>query len=139
MTEQERIEKARVLHEQGFSCAQAVLGALSDLTGLDDATAMAVAGGFGAGCGVGELCGALSGAVMAIGLADPHTDGADQEKKAEVRALARKCIRSFEEQYGCVTCRELVGKAKKRACPEYITRCTVLAGQIIEEHKEKAQ
>ena len=136
MTESDRLEKARGLHEQGFSCCQAVLGALEDLTELDRDTAMAVAGGFGGGCGSGELCGAVSGALMAIGLAFPHTDGGDQEKKAYVRALARQCVLSFRAEYGFVNCRELLAAAKKRRCPEFINYCTALAGTIIQQNKE---
>ncbi len=136
MTEATRQEKAKELHEQGFSCCQAVLGALEDLTGLERDTAMAVAGAFGGGCGTGELCGAISGALMAIGLACPHTDGADQERKAYVRSLARECIRRFKAEYEFVNCRELLAAAKQRRCPEFINYCTALAGQIIDESKE---
>lgn len=136
MTQQERQEKAKQLHEEGFSCCQAVLGALEDLTELDRDTAMAAAGCFGAGAGTGELCGAISGALMAIGLTNPHTVGADQTRKAEVRALAQKCVRGFKAQYGHVNCRELIAAAKKRRCPEFINYCTALAGQIIEDSKE---
>ena len=136
MTENERRQAAKQLHEEGFSCSQAVLGALGDQTGLDRETAMAVAGCFGAGCGTGELCGAISGALMAIGMVDPHTVGADQEKKAEVRTRARKCVKAFKDKYGYVNCRELIAAAKQRRCPEFIDYCTALAGQIIEEIKE---
>ncbi len=136
MTEQERQQKAKQLHEQGFSCSQAVLGALEDQTGLDRDTAMAAAGCFGAGCGNGELCGAIAGALMAIGLACPHTDGADQQSKAYVRSLAQKCVRSFKAEYNYVNCKELLAAAKQRRCPEFINYCTALAGQIIDESKE---
>lgn len=137
MTHEQRQEKAAGLHEEGFSCSQAVLGALEDKTGLDRDTAMAIAGCFGAGCGAGELCGAISGALMAIGMVDPHTEGADQAKKAEVRSRARQCLRAFKEKYGYVNCRELIAAAKQRRCPEFIAYCTALAGQIIEEIEEK--
>lgn len=136
MTEQERRQKAKELHDQGFSCCQAVLGALEDLTGLDRDTAMAVAGAFGGGAGNGELCGAISGALMAIGLAVPHTDGADQKQKAYVRSLAQKCVRTFKTEYDYVNCKELIAAAKQRRCPEFIDYCTALAGQIIDESKE---
>ena len=137
MTEKERTDKALAIHTEGFCCAQAVLGALQDLTGLDYETCLAVAAGFGSGCGTGELCGALSGAVMAIGLADPYTVGADQGKKREIRAQTQRCLRAFREKYGCVTCRELVENARRRLCPEYIAYCTALAAEIIHEEKEK--
>lgn len=137
MSHEQRQQIAAKLHEEGFSCSQAVLGALEEFTGLDRDTAMAAAGCFGAGAGTGELCGAISGALLAIGLANPHTVGADQARKAEVRELARKFMRGFKEEYGCVNCRELIAAAKQRRCPEFIAYCTALAGQIIEDSKEK--
>jgi C_GCAxxG_C_C family probable redox protein len=137
MTEKEREDKALAIQTEGFCCAQAVLGALQDLTGLDYETSLAVAAGFGSGCGTGELCGALSGAVMAIGLADPFTNGADQGKKKEIRTETQRCLCTFQDKYGCVTCRELVGKAKRRRCPEYVAYCAALAAEIINDEKEK--
>ena len=51
-------EKATALHMRGFNCAQSVLGALGEYTGLDEATALSVACGFGGGVSCGEICGA---------------------------------------------------------------------------------
>ena len=60
-------EKALALHAQGFNCAQCVLSALGDYTGMDEKTALAISAGFGGGVRCGEICGAVSGAVMALG------------------------------------------------------------------------
>ena len=40
-------EKAEKLHKSGFNCAQSVLGACGEYTGLDENTALAVSAGFG--------------------------------------------------------------------------------------------
>ena len=60
-------EEAVRLHGEGFNCAQCVFCACGKYTGLDDKSALAIAGGFGGGLRCGEICGAISGAVMAIG------------------------------------------------------------------------
>ena len=64
-------EEAVRLHGEGFNCAQCVFCACGKYTGLDDKSALAIAGGFGGGVRCGEICGAISGAVMAIGAAAP--------------------------------------------------------------------
>ena len=62
-------ESAIAYHDNGFNCAQSVLAALQEETGLDESTAKRVAAGFGGGVRCGEICGSISGAVMAFGLA----------------------------------------------------------------------
>ena len=42
-------EKAVLLHGQGYNCAQSVLAACGEYTGMDEKTALAIAGGFGGG------------------------------------------------------------------------------------------
>ena len=65
-------EEATKLHESGFNCAQSVLCACGKYTGLDDKTALALSAGFGGGARCGEICGALSGAIMVLGLTNPY-------------------------------------------------------------------
>ena len=60
--------KAIELFRGDYNCAQSVLIAFSDITGITDLTAGKIASGFGGGIGkTQEICGALSGAVMVIG------------------------------------------------------------------------
>ena len=62
-------ELAKKNFESGCNCAQAVLLAFSDVTGLDEATAMKLAASFGGGMGkLREVCGALTGAFMSTGM-----------------------------------------------------------------------
>jgi C_GCAxxG_C_C family probable redox protein len=60
-------EKSVELHGKDLNCAQSVLGACSEFTGIDENLSNAVALGFGGGVRAGEVCGSISGAVMAIG------------------------------------------------------------------------
>ena len=62
-------ELAEQNFEAGYNCAQSVLLAFSDLTGLEDKTALAISSSFGAGMGrLREVCGAVSGMFMVAGL-----------------------------------------------------------------------
>ncbi len=60
--------RAKELFESGAQCAQAAFGALCDVTGLSLEDALALSASFGAGFGrMREVCGALSGILMAVG------------------------------------------------------------------------
>ena len=106
----DRCAKAYESHKQGFNCAQAVAGAFSDLTGVGAETVLAVAGGLGGGVGGShqELCGAVSGGVLALGLLYPHTDGADRAGKAALYGRAKEFRRRFAEVFGRTRCGELL-------------------------------
>ncbi len=103
-------EDAVSFHQQGCNCAQSVLASVGKYTGLDRKTALSVAAGFGGGVRSGEICGAISGAVMAIGLIE--------QDKRKVAALARDCVESFRRQFGCVRCAEL--KQNRVSCDALI-------------------
>lgn len=105
-------EKAVTLHGQGYNCAQSVLLALSDHTGLEDSAAASVAAGFGGGAGCRELCGAISGAVMAAGL--KHS----AENRPQIQAADRELVAAFRERFGALRCGDL--KAARRPCDELI-------------------
>ncbi len=67
-----RCEQAVGYHKKGFNCCQSVLAAYQDLIGLTEAQCLTLGGGFGAGAGTGELCGAVTGAVMVLDLLTPR-------------------------------------------------------------------
>lgn len=126
-------EKAVSYHDAGYNCAQSVLAALSEYTGLDEETALAVSAGFGGGLRSGEVCGAISGAVMAIGMACPFTDSKDTESKDKIALLAKECVAAGREKFGCVRCEELKGDKSK--CPYYIGEMAAAAEEMIKNNK----
>ena len=126
-------EKATALHEGGFNCAQSVLGALGDYTGLDENTALSIAGGFGGGVSCGEICGAAAGAVMALGLRYPFDEERSAESRARVRKLAAEFNRRFRENFGCIRCIDL--KRSGKSCAELIEYAAELAENMIQNDK----
>ncbi len=143
-----REEKARENFLKGYNCAQAVLLAFADLTGIDEDTLARLASPFGGGMGrMREVCGAVSGMFMAEGLLQgysaPEANGEKKELYARIQALAAR----FSEECGSIICRELLpGKAdsaptptertpefyKKRPCADLVA----LAAKILEEEME---
>lgn len=61
-------DAARTYYSQGYNCAEALLRAANDryALGLDE-RALKTAAGFGGGMGAEKACGALTGAVAALG------------------------------------------------------------------------
>jgi len=126
-------KEATRIHESGHNCAQSVFCACREYTGIDDKTALAISGGFGGGVRCGEICGALSGAVMAIGAVCPFNVCDDQEAKDKIAALTVECTGKFKAHYGWTRCYDL--KASGAACPDIIEYAAELAEQIIKENK----
>ena len=126
-------ELANNYHIAGYNCAQSVLCACAEYTGLDEKTALAVSAGFGGGLRSEEICGAISGAVMALGMAFPFNDSNNAEAKDKIAALAKECVAAGKEKFGGLHCRELKGDKSK--CPYYIGEMAALAEEMIKNNK----
>ncbi len=105
-----RKESAVAAFKQGYSCSQAVLSAYAETLGLDRNTALRVAAGFGGGMGrLAETCGAVTGAIMVLGLRYGSTLADDKPAKEKTYQSVRDFISRFKACHGSVTCRELLG------------------------------
>jgi len=105
----ERCKLAWEYHKLGFNCSQSVLAAFSDLTGLSQQESCDLAAGFGGGAGTGELCGAIVGAVMALGVLTPVdlTDPVGSKKRTT--GLAKEFQKRFQARFGALRCQDLRG------------------------------
>ena len=106
-------DRAVMLFSSGFNCAEAVLTVLCErMEKLDRSfggVVPSVATGFGGGIGrSGGICGALSGAVMAVGLLIGHRRADDLERKYRVYDLVLGMIGEFEREFGSSSCRDLI-------------------------------
>ena len=126
-------EESLRLHSCGYNCAQSVLAALGSYTGLNEKTALSVSGGFGGGVRCGEICGAASGAVMALGLAFPYANGDDAQARAKIAKLTMTMNRDFIKQFGCIRCQDL--KRNGVPCDELIAWAAKRAEEIIKENQ----
>ena len=99
-------ETAVIVFSQSFNCSQAVFSAFAPQFGLDKETALKLASPFGGGMARrGEVCGAVTGALLALGLAR----GADKPAgKEEIYRLSQEFMRRFEEKHGTIICRDLI-------------------------------
>ncbi|MDD7699993.1 MAG: C-GCAxxG-C-C family protein [Eubacteriales bacterium] len=111
-----RADRAQALFFSGFNCAQSVAGAFADVTGLPEELLLRAASPFGGGFGrQREVCGAISGLCLVLGLCygydDPKADG---EKAALYRDTQALCA-AFRARFGSLLCRELLSGAAKSA------------------------
>lgn len=104
------VDRAEALFREGFACSQAVLMAFAPALGMDRQQAALVASAFGGGIARhGWTCGAITGALMAIGLHAGHTSAEDTATKDHLYARAQALAARFAERHGATTCRQLVG------------------------------
>lgn len=92
-----------------LNCAQAVVSSAAHGFDLDPATVTLARYMGGGSVGMGEICGAVEGVVLSLGMRDyfapAEHPGVDPEEKAALQAL----IRDFGDQFGSATCRGLTG------------------------------
>ncbi len=134
--EQEKImtrsDDAQEDFKNGFTCSSAVFSAFSGEMGLDGETAKKIACGYGAGISrTGNICGAVSGAIMVIGLKYGKTKRGDDAATEKTRTLVRKFMHEFTQRNGSINCTELLGYnlskpeeyEKARENKLFVTKC----------------
>ena len=105
-----RPDQATELFRKGFNCAQAVFLPYADQLGMDRDTALKISCPFGAGMSrAAETCGAVTGALMAIGLRHGRCLLEDEAARETTYALSRELMRRFPERHGSLICRDLLG------------------------------
>lgn len=140
-------EIAKNLFLEGYNCAQSVFLAFSDLTGLDDETALKLSAPFGGGMGkMREVCGAVSGMLMALGALEGYTAKDDLAAKQAHYETVQHLMRTFQEENGSYVCKDLLNRPvisgdatpeartgayyKKRPCAD----CVASAAKILMEY-----
>jgi C_GCAxxG_C_C family probable redox protein len=93
----------------GYNCAQAVLYSFCDDLRFDKDTALRLACGFGAGMARRqEVCGAISGGIIAIGLKHGRGEGQDPAVTEETYRKVRDLMSRFESKHGTCICHKLL-------------------------------
>lgn len=104
--------KAKELFEAGAQCAQAAFGALCDVTGTSLDDALALSASFGGGIGrMREVCGALSGILMAVGYRFgryPLGQEGTAADKDRLYRLTQYVSAEFKRKVGSIFCYQLL-------------------------------
>ncbi len=140
-----RTEKA-VGNFGDYNCCQATISAFAEELNLDMETALKISSGFGGGLSKAEVCGAVSGICMALGLKYGSADPGDLETKKKVKELVKTFMDKFIENNGACTCKGLLGYDKstengakiveekeltQKLCPGFIEDAIKIAEDMI--------
>jgi C_GCAxxG_C_C family probable redox protein len=133
--------------KKGFNCSQAVLAALSGPLGLDRKRALKISQSFGGGMArMGLTCGAVTGALMVIGLKYGRTRPEDEGAKEKTYALVRDFVGQFKAKHGSIVCNDLIGADMSTAeghdqaaargvfehvCPKYVRDAVEILKKIL--------
>lgn len=145
-----KTEKALGLFANNFNCSQAVFTAFADDFGIDEELALKLGTSFGGGARNGEICGAVSGALMVIGLKFGHCKASDDKQKLRAYNIAVDYTNRFKKANGSIVCRELLGydltkdyemsciKEKglfTKVCPEIIKSAVKILEEVLSEYE----
>lgn len=105
-----RADEAVETFMAGFNCAQGVFSTFATECGLDRDAALKIATGFGAGMSYqAEICGAVTGAVMALGMKYGRCREDDVSGRDRTVAAAQEFLKRFRDRHRTVICQELLG------------------------------
>lgn len=111
--------------EQGYNCAESILKCINEEKNLD--IPVAIGSPFGGGMMVGDTCGAITGALIAIGtVKGRESSDSPNNTRTDVRELMNK----VKEKYGTFQCIEL--KKKGVSCNEIIQYAYDILAESIE-------
>lgn len=138
----------------GYNCAQSVLASCGQRLGLDPDIAISLAQTLGGGIArSGSVCGAVTGALMSVGLLFSSKDAKDKATKEESYRLAEEFLVRFRSRHVGVCCRDLISfdlsspesRAQAAAsgvfqsiCPGLVRDAVQIVEEIVAESKGNA-
>ena len=140
---------AAQLFLDGYSCSQAVMAAFCDLTGMDRSTALRLSAPFGGGIGrMREVCGAVSGMMMVVGLLYGFEPSQGSAAKSAHYHLVQELAGQFRQEAGSIICREILKNPPadpnpsprtaeyyaSRPCARMVMLATKILDRYIAEH-----
>lgn len=140
-----KAEQANDCFISGFNCAQAVFTAFNEELGLEKESALKISSSFGGGMAhLNETCGAVTGALMAIGLKYGRVKADDIQTKEKNYSIVNEFAKRFKAKFGSLKCTDLIGydlsteKGLRKATEEmrFRTHCTLFvkeSASIVDE------
>ncbi len=116
-----------------YYCSEAVVRVMRDTFNLSVSDeCIKMASGFPVGVGGARcMCGAVSGGVLALGLAFGRSEAKDPAVNTAME-LSRKLLEKFTEAHKVTCCRVLV-KGMKLGSAEHMKQCVALTGEMAYE------
>lgn len=145
------IEKAKDLFGRKFHCSQAVFAVFAEELGITEKQALKIGACLGSGMRKGEVCGACTGALLALGLRFGQADEEDIESRLKTNEVTDRFLAEFKKENGSYMCKELLGcdlstqegiamavekKLFTEFCPKMVESATKIAEDILEVGSE---
>ncbi len=139
-----KVQDAVSVFQSGFNCSQAIVRTYGPDYGLSSLDGLRVSCGFGGGMRRADTCGAVTGALMVLGLRYGPKNASDTTAKTDVYSRVVEFCSRFEARCGSVVCRDLLkcdistpeGMEQARANNLFKTTCPRMvqaAAEILEE------
>jgi len=104
-----RSEEATRYFSQTFNCAQAVFTVFGKDKGLTEDQCLKIATAFGGGMGRQQhICGAVTGALMALGILEGRGRNDDVSKKDLTYGKVVEFFEEFRKRHGSIICKDLL-------------------------------
>jgi C_GCAxxG_C_C family probable redox protein len=148
-----RSEIAANKFNDGYCCSQAVLFSFAEKAGISEDLALKIADGFGAGMArKQEVCGAVAGSILTLGLLYGRGENEDEEKHEYTYERVRDFMARFEALHGSIICRKLLddldlntseGQERfknenwRETCAKYVADAARILEELINEHPAK--
>ncbi|MFC1726094.1 C-GCAxxG-C-C family protein [candidate division KSB1 bacterium] len=142
-----RVETALKIFDDGFYCSQSVVSAFCEDYGLRLEPGLKLSTLFGAGIVyTGETCGAVTGALIILGLKYGKAEVDDLKENSPAFKKAGEFIEKFKSRNGTIICKVLVGydindsekrqKAREReifkeVCPKLVQDTVEILEEIL--------
>ncbi|HAQ41864.1 C-GCAxxG-C-C family protein [Anaeropeptidivorans aminofermentans] len=134
------------LFSKGMDCSQIVLMEMAEKIRCSSFECAKIASAFGGGMGIGDTCGAVTGALMALGIKYGNGRQEDFSSKEILRKKVERFHTEFLNKHKSLICRELTGydfskkgefeKAVKiriieEKCPHYVLSALEILNEIL--------
>lgn len=144
-------EKAVDLYSKGFLCSQAVLASYADECGISEVQALKLGSCFGSGMRQGEVCGAVSGALMVLGLLYSKYEKVEPISRESTNVVNDLFLKKFKQECGSYICNDLLGADIRTPegmvyikehhlfgefCPKMVAKAVEILEEILSEIKK---
>ncbi|MBE0532878.1 MAG: C_GCAxxG_C_C family protein [Rhodospirillales bacterium] len=143
-----RVERAvELFGPDKCNCSQAMAVAFASAVGLEETAAMNAGRGFGAGIAAhGLTCGAVTGAVMTLGIRAAKLTKNEKDAKTKAYEMAHRFTERFKARHGTLGCKELIGvdlateagrklnadmQITRRLCPNFVRSAAEIVDDLL--------
>ena len=126
------------LYQEDWNCAEHMLVGANKVYGLGlDASAMKLSAGFGGGVSTGDICGAIAGGVMVLGVLFVEERA---HEGTRIKDLTQEYIARYREKMGDIDCNPLKDRYRNDEikCRHIILEAALILDDIVKRELPNA-